>query len=224
VNEGLGGLLHRVRPAAGVPQGALVLLHGRGADENDLFAVLDFFDPERRLAGVTVRAPLALPPGGWHWYGVREIGFPDPPTFLSTFALLDAFLDDLPAALGVPWARTVLGGFSQGTVMSYAMSLARSRPSPAGILAMSGFIPTVSGFELDLASRAQLPVAIVHGTLDPVIDVDFGRQARIRLEQEGLAVTYRESPVGHTIDPGIGAVLQQWLLRTLPAPDGHAVA
>ena len=71
-------LVARVRPAAGDPIGALVLLHGRGADELDLFPLLDLFDPEQRLVAATPRAPLALPPGGWHWYAFRQVGFPDP--------------------------------------------------------------------------------------------------------------------------------------------------
>ena len=71
-------LTHRVRAADGEPQGALVLLHGRGADEHDLYPLLDMLDPDRRLLGVTARGPLSLPPGGAHWYEVKRIGYPDP--------------------------------------------------------------------------------------------------------------------------------------------------
>src|SRR5207302_970488 len=160
---------------------------------NDLFPVLDFLDPERRLAGATVRAPLSLPPGGRHWYEFMRVGYPEPRSFFNTFATLVAWFGALPDVIGVPWERTVIGGFSQGTVMSYALALAASRPSPAGLLAMSGFIPTVEGLRLDLDSRRGLPVAITHGSLDPVISVEFARQAHATLEQAGLAVTYRES-------------------------------
>ena len=76
------------RPAAGEPEGALVLFHGRGADERDLFPLLDMLDPERRLLGATARGPLSLPPGGAHWYVVRRVGYPDPETFHSTYAEL----------------------------------------------------------------------------------------------------------------------------------------
>jgi phospholipase/carboxylesterase len=158
-------------------------------------------DPERRLLGIFPRGPLTLPPGGRHWYVVREIGSPDRDTFLSTFAELSAYLDGVLADQGIDWGRTVLGGFSQGAVMSYALGLAAGRPRPAGILAFSGFIPEVDGFELDLDSRGGLPVAIAHGTHDPVIGVEFGRQAKQRLEAAGLDVHYREDPVAHTIAP-----------------------
>jgi phospholipase/carboxylesterase len=85
--------------------------------------------------------------------------------------------------------------------MAYSLALAAGRPCPATILAFSGFIPSVEGFDLGLADRAGLPVSISHGTLDPVISVAFGRDARDRLTAAGLAVSYCEDPVGHTITP-----------------------
>jgi phospholipase/carboxylesterase len=90
----------------------------------------------------------------------------------------------------------VLGGFSQGCVMSYAVGLGRGRPRPAALLAMSGFIPRVDGFALDLESPLP-PTAIVHGTYDPVIPVEFGREAHELLPD----AVYREYPVEHWIDP-----------------------
>jgi phospholipase/carboxylesterase len=209
-------LVHRIRPAAGEPDGALVLLHGRGADEQDLVPLLEVLDPERRLVGVTARAPLSLPPGGAHWYIVRSIGFPDSDTFHATYAQLTAWFDGLPERTGVPVERTVIGGFSQGGVMSYALGLGAGRPSPAGIMALSSFIPTVAGFSIDLESRRGLPVAIGHGTHDPVIGVEFGRDARDRLAAAGLDVLYREAPMSHTIDPEFIPELQGWLEARIP--------
>jgi phospholipase/carboxylesterase len=203
------------RQAEGDPAGALVLLHGRGADERDLFPLLDMLDPERRLLGATARGPLSLPPGGAHWYAVRRVGYPDPETFHSTYPRLAAWLDGLLEEHGIPHERTVLGGFSQGSVMSYALGLGARRPRPAGIMALSGFIPEVEGFELDLAGAAGLRVAIGHGTHDPVISVEFGRDARDRLTDAGAHVTYRESPMPHTIDPAFMRELPGWLAETI---------
>jgi phospholipase/carboxylesterase len=191
-----------LREPESTPAGALVLMHGRGADADDLEPLLDLLDPARRLLGVFPRGPLTVPPGGRHWYVVRQVGFPDPATFLPTFDELTAHLDELLAERGLSWEDTALGGFSQGAVMSYALALADARPRPAAILAFSGFIPSVDGFDLALAERGGLPVSISHGTLDPVIGVGFGRDARERLSAAGLAVRYREDPVGHTIAPG----------------------
>jgi phospholipase/carboxylesterase len=199
------------RQAAGDAEGALVLFHGRGADEHDLFPLLDMLDPERRLLGATARGPLSLPPGGAHWYAVRRVGYPDPETFHSTYPQLAAWLDGMLDEHGIPHERTVLGGFSQGSVMAYALGLGARRPRSAGILALSGFIPEVEGFELDLSAAAGLPVAIGHGTDDPVISVEFGRDARDRLVDAGADVTYRESPMPHTIDPAFLRELPDWL-------------
>ncbi len=210
-------LVYRTRPATAEAEGALVLLHGRATDESDLLPVLDFLDPQRRLVGIVVRGPLSLPPGGQHWYVVPRVGFPDPETFRATLDQLNALMAGLPAAIGVAFSRTVVGGFSQGAVMSYALGLQAGHPPPAGILALSGFIPTVPGFELDLASRRRLPVAIAHGSLDPVISIQFARQARDRLEQAGLDVSYHESAMGHTIDPRLLPDLQRWVAARVSA-------
>lgn len=177
-------------------------MHGRGADADDLQPLVDLLDPEGRLLGVFPRGPLVLPPGGRHWYIVREVGFPDADTFLPTFDELAGHLDSLLAEREIPWAQTMLAGFSQGAVMSYALGLGAGRPRPAAILAFSGFIPTVEGFDLALDELDGLPVSIAHGSLDPVISVEFGRAARERLTAAGLDVRYREDPVAHTIAPG----------------------
>ena len=99
--------------------------------------------------------------------------------------------------------------------MAYALGLGANRPRPAGIMALSGFLPEVEGFELDLGKAAGLPVAIGHGTHDPVIPVEFGRDARTRLEAAGANVTYRERPMGHTIHPEDVADLSAWLWREI---------
>src|SRR5439155_24793418 len=138
-------------------------------------------DPEHRFVGLTPRAPLTLPPGGAHWYIVRQVGYPDPDTFFESLARVSSWLDLLPEELGIPWERIVLGGFSMGAVMSYAIGLGPGRASPAGIMALSGFIPTVEGFELELERARGVPVAIAHGTVDDVISVEFGGDARDRL-------------------------------------------
>ena len=206
----LDTLVHLTRPARGEPEGALVLLHGRGVDENDLFPLLDAFDPQAHLLGATPRGPLALPPGGNHWYVVERVGYPHRETFMESYGLLVEWLAAFAEDSGVPWERTVIGGFSQGSVMAYALALGAGRPAPAGLLAMSGFIPEVEGFELDLA-RPGMPIAITHGTLDPIIGVQFGRSARQRLEAAGNRLLYREGPVGHGIDPAVIPELGAWL-------------
>jgi phospholipase/carboxylesterase len=191
----------RERPAAEEAAGALVLLHGRGADENDLFPLLDELDPARRLHGYTPRGPLSLPPGGAHWYVLGGLGTPERETFSASYAALAEFLG------GLPYERLVLGGFSQGCAMAYALALFRGRPRPDALLAMSGFIPSVDGFELDLESPFPR-IAIAHGVFDQVIPVQWGRAARDALEEAGADVIYRESPIEHWIDPDVIPLLR----------------
>jgi phospholipase/carboxylesterase len=204
------------RPAAGDADGLLVLHHGRGTDERDLLALGDELDPARRLHLVTPRAPLTLPGSpGYHWYLVPRVGYPDPQTFHVAFAALAEFHDGLWERTGIAPERTVLGGFSMGTVMSYALALAGERPAPAGILAFSGFVPTVAGWQADLSGRPGLRAFIAHGRRDPVIEIGFARAARQLLQEGGLAVDYHESDAGHNIDPSQIAPATRWLEATL---------
>jgi phospholipase/carboxylesterase len=203
----------RTRAAAGEPEGALVLLHGRGADEHDLYPLLDVLDPERRLHGVTPRAPLQLPPGGFHWYRLGGIPTPDPETFDDSVPLLAALLDDLPVGLD----RVVLGGFSQGGVMSWAMSLGPARPRPAAVIALSCFLPRVEGWPLTLTGLNGFPAFVAHGSLDPVIAAGFGHEARDALTAAGADVRWHESPVPHTIDPQLLPELRDFVSEVLPS-------
>ena len=193
-------LVARTRLAAAEPEGALVLFHGRGADEHDLFPLLDALDPQRRLVGATPRGPLSLPPGGAHWYVLGGVGTPEARTFHASYAAASEWLDGFVSEHGLGFDKVVLGGFSQGGAMTYSLGLGAGRPRPAGLIALSSFIPTVDGFELDLSPPLP-PVAIGHGTLDNVIGVEWGRRARALLEEAGAAVLYRETPMFHQIDP-----------------------
>jgi phospholipase/carboxylesterase len=100
--------------------------------------------------------------------------------------------------------------------MSYALGLTEGRPRPAAIVAMSGFLPTVPDYPLDLAQPLP-PIAIGHGTFDPVIGVEWGRDAQQRLEAAGAEVLYRESPMEHTIDPRFVTEVRDWLAQRVPA-------
>jgi phospholipase/carboxylesterase len=194
----------RERPAEGEAEGALVLFHGRGADENDLFPLLDILDPERRRHGYCPRGPLSLPPGGAHWYAVYVVGQPDPETFAPSYTDAAVWLDSLP------YESVWLGGFSQGAVMAYALGLGVGRPRPDAIVAMSGFIPDTSAWEADLSPPLP-PIAIAHGIYDPVISVEYARTAQRVLVDAGAEVLYREYPVDHTIDPSFLLEARAWL-------------
>lgn len=209
-------LVRMERAAAGEPEGLLVLHHGRGTEEGDLIGLADLLDPRRRLRVVAPRAPLRLPGSpGFHWYLVPRVGYPDRETFEAAREALAELHDELWEEAGMGPERTVLGGFSMGTVMSYAMGLGADRPAVAGILAFSGFVPTVEGWEPALADRADTRVFISHGRNDPVIGIEFAERARELLGGGGLDVTYRESELGHQIDPAHLRDAEIWLDEVL---------
>ena len=212
----MAALTYLERPAAAVPAGLLVLHHGRGTEERDLLGLADALDPERRLRVVTPRAPLSLPGSpGYHWYLVPRVGYPDHDSFHAARGALAELHDQLWEETGVGPEGTVLGGFSMGSVMSYAMALGAERPAVAGILAFSGFVPVVDGWEPSFEGREATRAFIAHGRRDPIMEVGFGRRARDLLEAGGLAVEYRESDVGHQIDPSHLADATAWLAETL---------
>jgi phospholipase/carboxylesterase len=211
-------LVSRERPAEGSAQGLLVLHHGRGTSELDLLPLADELDPARRLHVVAPRAPLQLQGWpGYHWYVVPRVGYPDPATFHASYQALAAFHEAVWERTGLGPERTVLGGFSMGSVMSYALGLPHDRPAPAGILAFSGFVPTVEGWHPSTTDRGGMRAFIAHGRADPVIEVGFGRAARDLLSASGLPVEYHESDVGHQIDPANVPPAREWLAATLAA-------
>jgi phospholipase/carboxylesterase len=209
-------LVYLERPAAAAPQGLLVLHHGRGTDERDLLGLADALDPERRLRVVSARGPLTV--AGWpgfHWYLVPRVGYPDHDSFHAARGALAELHDQLWEETGVGPERTVLGGFSMGSVMSYAMALGADRPAVAGVLAFSGFVPTVEGWQPSLADRQGTKAFIAHGRHDPIIGIEFAHRARDLLVEGGLEVEFRESEVGHQIDPSNLRDATAWLGETL---------
>jgi phospholipase/carboxylesterase len=204
------------RPAASDPEGLLVLHHGRGTDEADLLGLADALDPQRRLRVVTPRAPLQLPGSpGYHWYRVPRVGYPDHDTFHAARRALAELHDSLWEETGVEASRTVLGGFSMGAVMSYAMALGADRPPVAGVLAFSGFFPVVEDWEPHLEDRSATRVFVAHGRRDPIMDIGFARGARELLEAGGVEVEYHESELGHQIDPAHLSAATKWLAATI---------
>jgi phospholipase/carboxylesterase len=212
----MASLTFEERPASGDATGLLVLHHGRGTSELDLLPLADVLDPERRLHVAAPRGPFQFPgsPGN-HWYAVMRVGYPEPETFHASYRALSEFHDELWERTGLGPEQTVLGGFSMGTVMSYSLGLGGDRPAPRGILAFSGFIPTVEGWEASLTDRQSTRAFIAHGRNDPVIPVDFARRALELLRAGGLDVEYHESDAAHQIEPVGMRHAVQWLASVL---------
>ena len=193
-------LEHRVlRPegtgAARFP--TLIMLHGRGADEEDLIGLSERYDP--RLLILSARAPYPFPyGGGFTWYDVGAVGTPDPAMFRQSYDRLSQFVDDALLHYPVDPAQLYLLGFSMGTVMSYALALARPGIF-RGVIANSGYVPEGTHLAFRWQDLGEASLFIAHGTEDPVIPIEFARRAKKLFEQSPAHVEYREYPMGHEI-------------------------
>jgi phospholipase/carboxylesterase len=210
------------------PDRLLLLIHGKGADELDLAPIIPYLDPEGRFLTVLPRAPIPFM-SGWHWY--ESVGIPKGgPEFVSSVDALDDLLDSACAEHGFERSQALVAGFSQGCALTLALGLRRSdRTRPAGLLAMSGFLPEPEGLVYDFSGAP--PVLIQHGTADPVIGVDHGRRAAARLCAAGVPVVYREYPMTHQVAMEGVQDAMAWLALVLaglrpsePTPDFAAPA
>jgi len=192
-------LLHHLtswpREQTSEPYPCLVLLHGRGSNEQDLFGLVPEL-PKQCLV-VSVRAPLAFPFGGFAWYdlGQRQ-GAPDQATLNSSLDELRSFLKGLPEQYPVDAAKLFLLGFSQGALMSGTLTVT-SPELVAATAMLSGYLPE----ELDVAAEGikGKPIFQAHGTYDGTLPVALGRQARLRLEDLGADVEYHEYAMDHQV-------------------------
>jgi thioredoxin len=181
----------------------LLLVHGFGADERDLGGLLPYLDPEGRFVTVLPRGPIAAPPG-FAWYDIAGVTGGDAASadasFLANLEELDATLDAAVQEYGFPRDEAVVGGFSQGAAMVLALGLRRSdRPHPAGILAMSSYLPDIAGLDYDWEAAKVMPVLVQHGSEDPLIPVARGRALARTLESHGVPVVYGEYPMEHQV-------------------------
>lgn len=196
-DDGISDLHTRVERGAGPADRLLLLVHGLGADENDLAALVPHLDPDGRFVTVLPRAPQPYGPG-YQWYEFGP-GGPDPKTFLAAVEALDGVVDQACEEDGLSRADAVVAGFSQGASLVVALGLRRgANPHPAGILAMSGFLPEVDGLDYDWDAELP-PVLVQHGTHDPMIAVARGRDLAHSLAAEGAPVVYGEYPMAHQV-------------------------
>jgi thioredoxin 1 len=184
------------------PERLFLLVHGIGADENDLGGLLPHLDPDGRFVTVLPRGPIAAPPG-FAWYGVPGVtadGADADATFLASLDELDDLFDATAEEHGLPRREAIVGGFSQGAGMAVALGLRRSeRDHPAGVLAMSTYLPDIEGLEYDWEAARDIPVLVQHGSEDPLIPVAHGRALARTLASHDVPVVYSEYPMQHQV-------------------------
>jgi phospholipase/carboxylesterase len=216
------GFVERVAAAReALPAGRpalLVLLHGIGADEDDLFPLAGRVDP--RFTVVSLGAPHGYH-GGRAWFHI-DFAFggrvvPDVAQARATLARLVAWLEAAPARHGTDPSHTFLLGFSQGAMMALGVLLEAPQPL-AGVVALSGREPT--GLFPRRAAReaiARVPLLVAHGTRDDVLPVAEGRRTRETFAGLSRDLTYREFDVGHGLAEDEVRLVAGWLAARLPA-------
>ncbi|HEX9160764.1 MAG TPA: hypothetical protein VF980_03580 [Thermoanaerobaculia bacterium] len=192
----------------------VVIMHGRGADANDLADIAPMIDGPTGYRFVFPNAPnpWEAAPGltfGFTWFDGLP---PDPVSLGKSRRLVLEFLDAAIKRFPTPSGKVVLGGFSQGALMALDAGLRAAQPV-AGIVAMSGAL-----YEQDLpelAARKAQRILIVHGTNDEMINVNMARRARRVLEQNGLSPDYHEFGMGHQVTMESLAVVSEFIRSCL---------
>lgn len=191
----------------------LLLLHGYGSNEEDLFSFAQEL-PEEYFV-ISARAPYPLPPYGNAWYAIHfdadENKFSDNDEARASRDLIANFIDELVAAYPIDAENVTLIGFSQGSILSYSVAL--SYPEKVQrVVALSGYL------NLDIVKEeyrnndiSKLKFFISHGTVDQVIPVDWARKAPEFFKNLGLDVVYKEYPVGHGVAPQNFYDFKNWL-------------
>ncbi|HZL58776.1 MAG TPA: prolyl oligopeptidase family serine peptidase [Stellaceae bacterium] len=188
--------------SGGKPASLVVLLHGVGADGNDLIGLAPYWAPllpDTEFLSPDAPFPCDMAPHGRQWFSLADRS---PAPILAgvkkAAPILDRFLDEALAERGLDDSRLALVGFSQGTMMSLYVGLRRAK-TPAGIVGYSGALvaPQLLAGEI----RARPPVLLVHGTEDPIVPVAALGTAVKALDASGIKVESLASPgIGHSID------------------------
>ncbi len=222
VNTLRSALVHKVlepRRALSDKHPTLILLHGRGANEEDLLGLAEYLD--ERLMTISARAPFSFPfGGGFTWYEILEVGKPEPKMFAESFSLLLKFFDDVKKNYPVDPAKVFFGGFSMGAIMSFAVAL--THPDlVAGVAANSGLITEGAGLTYAWDQIKGKPFFVAHGKYDPVIPVAFAQRARELLVKAHAQVTYREYEMQHQISEESLNDLMKWFTQRLDGSSEH---
>jgi phospholipase/carboxylesterase len=211
-------LIHRVLPpesSGGGVHPALIFLHGRGTDEEDLLGLTSAFD--ERLFVISARAPFPYEYGGFTWYDAGAVGEPDTVRFPESCNRLSQFITDVKAQYPVKQDKLFLFGFSMGCVMSFAHAL--SHPgSVRGVSANSGYVPEGSPLQFAWQELGGTAFHITHGTFDPVIPISFARRTRSLFEHSNASFTYKEYPSEHTLPEECIQDTAAWLRGLIDAP------
>lgn len=191
----------------------LLLLHGYGSNEEDLFSFASELPEEYYV--VSARAPYDLQPYGHAWYAITfdadQNKFSDDNQAIASRDLIAQFIDELILELPIDSENVTLIGFSQGTILSYAVALSYPEKIKR-VVALSGYLNTgILASDYENNDFKNLKMFVSHGTQDQVIPVDWARKAPETLKNLGIEVDYKEYPIGHGVSPQNFYDLKNWL-------------
>ncbi len=193
----------------------LLLLHGYGSNEEDLFSFATELPNDSYV--ISVRAPYDLQPYGHAWYAIHfdadENKFSDNVQAKQSVELIAGFIDEIVKQYPIDAKNVTLIGFSQGAILSYATALTYPE-KVAKVVALSGYFnQEIMPEVIDMKAISHLKFFVSHGSVDQVIPVEWARKAKPALENLGLEVEYHEYPVGHGVAPQNFFDFKNWLQR-----------
>ncbi|MQP52399.1 MULTISPECIES: alpha/beta hydrolase [unclassified Flavobacterium] len=193
----------------------LLLLHGYGSNEEDLFSFATELPQDHYV--ISVRAPYDLQPYGHAWYAIHfdadENKFSDNEQAKESVQIIASFIDEIIKQYPIDSKNVNLIGFSQGAILSYATALTYPEKI-AKVVALSGYFnQEIVPENIDTNAISHLKFFISHGSVDQVIPVEWARKAKPALENLGLEVEYQEYPIGHGVSPKNFFDFKNWLLK-----------
>lgn len=194
---------------------AIILLHGFGSDENDLFSFAAELPDQYHI--IALRAPMPMQPYGNAWYNIyfdnNDGKFSDIPQAITARDLISKCIDEIVEAYKVDASNMTLLGFSQGTILSFAVALSYPKKIK-NVIGLSGYINEELLVENYINNDfSTLNIYTSHGSVDQVIPIDWARKTAPFLKNIGIDCTYSEFPVGHGVAPQNFYELKQWLLK-----------
>jgi len=195
----------------------LILLHGYGSNEHDLFSFASELPDE--LLIISAKAPLTLMPNSNAWYTIHldniQGKFSDIPEALKARDTIATFIDEIKATYQTNLSKTFLLGFSQGTILSYAVAL--NYPEKVQhVIALSGYInDELLPVNLDKNAFTNLDFFISHGTVDQVLPLEWAQKAPLFLSNLNIKNSYKEYPVGHGVAPQNFHDFKLWILKRM---------
>ncbi|WP_062057964.1 alpha/beta hydrolase [Aquimarina longa] len=191
----------------------IFLFHGYGSDENDLFS----FAPElpEELCIISVRAPYPMQPSGNAWYAIyfdtAQGKFSDDEQAIESRDKIAVFIDEAVQEYNLDADNVTLLGFSQGTILSYAVALSYPQKIK-NVIALSGYLnEDILADEYTTNDFSGLNIYCSHGSVDQVIPVDWARKAPVSLKKLGITTSLNEFPVGHGVAPQNFYQFKEWL-------------